>query len=61
MLFVKKKYGTFWLYIDYKELNKVTIKNKCPLPRIDEIFHQLQGSKVFFKIDLRLGYHQLLI
>ena len=47
--------------IDYKELNKVTIKNKYPLPRIDDLFDQLQGVGIFSKIDLRLGYHQLKI
>lgn len=59
VLFVKKKDGTMQLCIDYRELNKVTIKNKYPLPRIDDLFDQLQGSQIFSKIDLRLGYHQL--
>ncbi|GMP22048.1 hypothetical protein CsSME_00000233 [Camellia sinensis var. sinensis] len=59
VLFVKKKDGTLCLCIDYRELNKVTIKNKYPLPRIDDLFDQLQGSQVFSKIDLRSGYHQL--
>ncbi|GJS63229.1 putative reverse transcriptase domain-containing protein [Tanacetum coccineum] len=45
--------------IDYRELNKLTIKNRCPLPRIDDLFDQLQGSSVYSKIDLRSGYHQL--
>jgi hypothetical protein len=59
VLFVKKKDGSMRLCIDYRELNKVTIKNRYPLPRIDDLFDQLQGSQVFFKIDLRSGYHQL--
>ena len=59
VLFVKKKDGSMRLCIDYRELNKVTIRNQYPLPRIDDLFDQLQGAKVFFKIDLRSGYHQL--
>ncbi|GJX70052.1 putative reverse transcriptase domain-containing protein [Tanacetum coccineum] len=59
VLFVKKKDGSFWMFIDYKELNKLTIKNHYPLPRIDDLFDQLQGSSVYSKIDLRSGYHQL--
>ena len=59
VLFVKKKDGSMRLCIDYRELNKVTIRNQYPLPRIDDLFDQLQGAKVFSKIDLRLGYHQL--
>ncbi|XP_019237810.1 PREDICTED: uncharacterized protein LOC109217960 [Nicotiana attenuata] len=47
--------------IDYRQLNKVTVKNKYPLPRIDDLFDQLQGARVFSKIDLRSGYHQLKI
>nr|GFA09924.1 putative reverse transcriptase domain-containing protein [Tanacetum cinerariifolium] len=59
VLFVKKKNGSFRICIDYRELNKLTVKNRYPLPRIDDLFDQLQGSSVYFKIDLRLGYHQL--
>ncbi|GJS85308.1 hypothetical protein Tco_0751849 [Tanacetum coccineum] len=61
VLFVKKKYGTFRMCIDYRELNKLIIKNRYPLPRIDDLFDQLQGSSVYSKIDLRSGYHQLRI
>ncbi|KAJ3669525.1 hypothetical protein LUZ60_011475 [Juncus effusus] len=61
VLFVKKKDGSMRLCIDYRELNKVTVKNKYPLPRIDDLFDQLQGAQVFSKIDLRTGYHQLKI
>ena len=61
VLFVKKKDGTMILYIDYRQLNKITIKNRYPLPRIDDLFDQLQGASVFSKIDLRSGYHQLKI
>ena len=57
VLFVKKKDGTLRLCIDYWELNKVTIKNKYPLPCIDDFFGQLADKKLFFKIDLRSGYH----
>src|SRR5262249_22399571 len=61
VLFVKKKDGSMRLCIDYRELNKVTIKNRYPLPRIDDLFDQLQGASVFSRIDLRSGYHQLRI
>ncbi|RVW67114.1 Retrovirus-related Pol polyprotein from transposon 17.6 [Vitis vinifera] len=59
VLFVKKKDGSRRLCIDYRELNKVTVRNKYPLPRIDDLFDQLQGACVFSKIDLQSGYHQL--
>ncbi|KAI3443818.1 hypothetical protein Pfo_000483 [Paulownia fortunei] len=61
VLFVKKKDGILRLFIDYRELNKITVKNKYPLPRIDDLFDQLQGASIFSKIDLRSGYHQLKI
>ena len=61
MLFVKKKDGTLQLYIDYRQLNKLTVKNKYPLPRIDDLFDQLKGASIFSKIDLRFGYNQLRI
>ena len=61
MLFVKKKDGTLKLCIDYRQLNKLTVKNKYPLPRIDDLFDQLKGGSIFLKIDLRSEYHQLRI
>eukprot|EP00253_Pinus_taeda_P018941 PITA_18941 len=61
LLFVKKKDGTLCMCIDYRQLNKLTVKNKYPLPRIDELFDQVKGAKVFSKIDLRSGYHQIRI
>ncbi|KAH0773630.1 hypothetical protein KY290_010767 [Solanum tuberosum] len=59
VLFVRKNDGSLSMCIDYRQLNKVTIKNKYPLPRIDNLFDQLQGASYFSKIDLRSGYHQL--
>ncbi|GKE04073.1 putative reverse transcriptase domain-containing protein [Tanacetum coccineum] len=59
VLFVKKKEGYFRMCIDYQELNKLTVKNRYPLPMIDDLFDQLQGSSVYSKIDLRSCYHQL--
>nr|GEU38862.1 putative reverse transcriptase domain-containing protein [Tanacetum cinerariifolium] len=59
ILFVKKNDGSFRMCIDYRELNKMTVKNRYPLPRIDDLFDQLQGSSIYSKIDLRSGYHQL--
>nr|GEY93786.1 putative reverse transcriptase domain-containing protein [Tanacetum cinerariifolium] len=59
VLFVKKKDRPFWMCIDYRELKKLTVKNRYPLPRIDDLFDQLQESSIYLKIDLRSGYHQL--
>ena len=61
VLFVKKKDGTLRLCIDYRQLNKLIVKNKYPLPRIDDLFDQLKGASIFSKIDLRSRYHQLRI
>ena len=55
----EKKDGSLRLCINYRQLNRVTIRNQYPFPRIDELFDQLQGSRVYSKIDLRSGYHQL--
>ena len=61
VLFAKKRDGTLRLCVDYRQLNKMTVKNKCPLPRIDDLFDQMKRAGVFSKIDLRSGYHQLRI
>ena len=61
VLFVRKKDGTLRLCIDFRQLNKATVKNKYPLPRIDDFFDQLRGAKILSKIDLRSGYHQVRI
>jgi hypothetical protein len=61
VLFVKNKYGTLRLCIDYRKLNKTTIKNKYPLPRIDDLFDQLGGASIFSNIDLKYGHHQVQI
>nr|GFC09294.1 putative reverse transcriptase domain-containing protein [Tanacetum cinerariifolium] len=61
VLFVKKKDGSFQMCVDYRELNKLTVENRYPLSRINDLFDQLQGSRVYSKIDLRSGYHRLRI
>jgi hypothetical protein len=61
VLFVNKKDGSRRMCVDYRSLNEVTIKNKYPLPWIEDLFDQMRGATVFSKIDLRLGYHQLKI
>jgi hypothetical protein len=61
ILFVKKKDGTMRMCVDYRALNRITVKNSYPLPRVDELFDRLQGARFFSKIDLRSGYHQIRI
>jgi hypothetical protein len=61
VLFVQKKDGSQQMCVDYRSLNDVTVKNKYPLPRIEDLFDQMRGAKVFSKIDLRSGYHQMKI
>jgi hypothetical protein len=61
VLFVKKKDGTLRICIEFRQLNKVTMKNKYPFPRIDDLFDQLKDEKIFSNIDLRSGYHQIRI
>jgi hypothetical protein len=58
ILIVQKKEGSQGVYVDYRSLNDVTVKNKCPLPRIEDLFNRMRGARVFSKIDLRSGYHQ---
>lgn len=59
--YLREEGRSLWLCIDYRQLNKVTIRNQYPLPRIDDIFNQIKGAMIFSKIDLKLGYHQLRI
>jgi hypothetical protein len=61
VLFVQKKDGSQRMCVDYRSLNDVTVKNKYPLPRIEDLFDQMRGARVFSKIDLRSGYHQMRI
>jgi len=61
VLLVKKKDGSSRLCVDYRQLTKLTIKNKYPLPRIDDLMDQLNETTVFSKIDMRSGYHQILV
>ena len=59
VLFAKKRDKTLWMYINYRQLNRATIKNRYPLPRISDLFYQLRGARVYSKIDLHTSYHQL--
>jgi hypothetical protein len=61
VLFVQKKDGSQRMCVDYRSLNDVTVRNKYPLPRIEDLFDQMRGARVFSKIDLRSGYHQMKI
>jgi transposase InsO family protein len=61
VLFVKKKDGSMRMCVDYRDLNRITVKNRYPLPRVEELFDRLRGAKYFSKIDLRSGYHQVRI
>ena len=61
VLFIKNKDGTLRICIDYRQLNKMTIKNRYRLPRIDDLFDQIRRASIFSKIDLRSGYHQVII
>ena len=60
-MFIKKKNGTMRMCINYRQLNKMTIKNRYPLPKVDDLFDQVGGEKIFSNIDLRSGYHQVRI
>jgi hypothetical protein len=59
VVLLKKKDGTQWMCIYYRDINKNTIKNQYPIPRIDELMDELRGAKFFLKIDLRSGYHHI--